>query len=78
MLAGDTPAARIRAGEREGQLRTLRKLATGVLSSMAVPMGTTDIGDTLQAAETELLLYEQVSGKGFAGRVYEKRQRRLP
>ena len=78
LAGGCAPAARIRAGEREGQLRTLRKLATGVLSSMAVPMGTTDLGDTLQAAENELLLYEQVSGKGFAGRVYEKRQRRLP
>lgn len=78
LAGGCAPAARIRAGVREGQLRTLRKLATGVLSSMAVPMGTSDIGDTLLAAETELLLYERVSGKRFDSRVYEKRQRRLP
>jgi|JI10StandDraft_1071094.scaffolds.fasta_scaffold240777_2 hypothetical protein len=78
LAGGCAPAARIRAGEREGQLRTFRKLATGVLSSMAVPMGTTDLGDTLQAAESELLLYEQISGRGFAGRVFEKRQRSTP
>jgi len=78
LAGGCTPAARIRAGEREGQLRTYRKLATGVLSSMAVPLGTDDIGDTLQAVEAELLLYEQVSGKSFPGRVYEKRQRSTP
>ncbi|MEQ1700319.1 MAG: hypothetical protein ABMA25_09420 [Ilumatobacteraceae bacterium] len=75
LAGGCAPAARIRAGEREGQLRTFRKLATGVLSSMAVPMGTTDIFDTLLATEDELLIYEQVSRKAFASRVYEKRQR---
>ena len=78
LAGGCAPAARIRAGEREGQLRTFRKLATGVLSSMAVPMGTVDLGDTLQAAEVELLLYEQVSGKSFRGRIFEKNQRSTP
>ncbi len=72
------PAERIRAGEREGTLRTFRKLATGVLSSMAVPMGTADLPDTLTAAEAELRLYELISGRQFADRVAEKRQRKLP
>ena len=76
LAGGSAPAARIRAGEAEGQLRTFRKLATGVLSSMAVPLGTVDIGDTLQAVEPQLLQYEQVSQRGFADRVAEKRQRR--
>lgn len=78
LAGGCAPATRIRAGQVEGQLRTYRKLATGVLSSMAVPMGTTDIGDTLIAAEKEMLLYEQVSGQRFDQRVAQKRQRRTP
>lgn len=75
---GTAPAERIRAGEREGSLRSYRKLATGVLSSMALPMGTADIPDTLRAAETELWVYEKVTGRSFADRVAEKRQRREP
>jgi len=78
LAGGCAPAARIRAGIVEGQLRTFRKLATGVLSSMAVPMGTTDIGDTLDGADWELRAYEAVSGRRFADRVAEKRQRRQP
>jgi len=78
LAGGCAPAARIRAGQREGAMRTYRKLATGVLSSMAVPMGTVDIGDTLLAAENELLLYEQVSQRRFDQRVAEKRQKRTP
>jgi len=78
LAGGCAPAVRIRAGQREGQMRTLRKLATGVLSSMAVPMGTVDIADTLLATENELLLYELVSRKAFADRVDEKRQKRTP
>ena len=78
LAGGCAPAARIRAGEKEGQLRTFRKLATGVLSSMAVPLGTVDIGDTLRAVEPQLFQYEQVSQRGFADRVAEKRQRRTP
>lgn len=78
LSGGSAPAERIRAGEREGTLRTFRKLATGVLSSMAVPMGTQDLPDTLHAAEAELRLYELVSQRGFADRVAEKRQRRQP
>ncbi len=78
LAGGCAPAVRIRAGQREGEMRTYRKLATGVLSSMAVPMGTVDIGDTLLAAEKELLLYEQVSRRGFDQRVAEKRQKRTP
>jgi hypothetical protein len=78
LAGGCAPAERIRAGQREAQIRTLRKLATGVLSSMAVPMGTSDIVDTLQAAEPELRLYEQVSHRSFADRVKEKRQRAGP
>jgi hypothetical protein len=69
------PAARIKAGEREGQLRVFRKLATGVLSSMAVPLGTDDVADTLDAVEQELYLYEKISGRTFPDRVGEKRQR---
>lgn len=78
LAGGCAPAHRIKAGQREGELRTFRKLATGVLSSMALPMGTHDLGDTLDAAEIEMLRYEQISGKGFADRVATKRQRRVP
>lgn len=78
LAGGCAPAARIRAGQREGEMRTYRKLMTGVLSSMAVPMGTGDIGDSLVAAEKEVLLYEQVSNRAFADRIHEKRQRRRP
>ena len=41
------PAQCIREGERQGELRTFRKLATGMLSSVAVPLGTVDLADTL-------------------------------
>ncbi len=75
LRSGTAPADRIRAGEREGTLRTFRKLATGVLSSMAVPMGSTDIDDTLQAVEPQLRLYEQLSRRSFADRIDEKRRR---
>ena len=75
LAGGCAPAARIREGERQGQLRTYRKLATGVLSSMAVPMGTHDVDDTLDALVPELRLYEQVSGQAFGDRVATKRQR---
>ncbi|MEQ1874056.1 MAG: hypothetical protein ABL953_10030 [Ilumatobacteraceae bacterium] len=78
LAGGCAPADRIRAGQREGELRTLRKLATGVLSSMAVPLDTDDIRDTLQAAEAELLNYELVSQRFFADRVDEKRRRARP
>ncbi|MBI4934066.1 MAG: hypothetical protein HY828_09320 [Actinobacteria bacterium] len=78
-LAGrSAPATRIRAGIREGELRTFRKLATGVLSSMAVPLGTFDIRDTLRAVEPELRVYERVSQRDFADRVDEKRRRSTP
>jgi hypothetical protein len=78
-LAGATaPASRIRAGVIEGQLRTFRKLATGVLSSMAVPLGTVGLSDTLQAARPELQQYEQTSGRTFVERVAEKRRRSTP
>ncbi len=78
-LSGGTAAAeRIRAGQREGTLRTYRKLATGVLSSMAVPMGTNDLEDTLDAAGWELFNYELMSGRRFEDRVAEKRRRREP
>lgn len=46
--------------------------------SMAVPLQTHDIGDTLTAAEWELKLYEGISGRSFSERVAEKRQRRMP
>lgn len=72
---GTAPAARIRAGERKGQLRTLRKLATGVLSSMAVPLNTNDLDDTMRAATVQLRRYEQISERSFADRVTEKRRR---
>lgn len=75
LAGGCAPAARIREGERQGQLRTYRKLATGVLTSMGVPMGTNDIDDTLDALVPELHLYEQVSHRQFADRIAEKRQR---
>jgi hypothetical protein len=78
LSGGCAPATRIRAGIREGELRTFRKLATGVLSSMAVPLGTSGIGDTLWAVEPELQLYERVSQKTFAERVDEKRRRSAP
>jgi hypothetical protein len=75
---GCAPAARIKAGERQGELRTLRKLATGVLTSMAVPLGTNDIGDTLTAVEGELELYELISRRPFPERIAEKRLRNMP
>lgn len=75
---GTAPAVRIKEGQRQGELRTLRKLATGVLSSMALPLSTNDIGDTLAAVEDELLLYERVSGRSFPDRIAEKRQRAMP
>ena len=78
LRGGCAPAARIKAGERQGELRQLRKLATGVLTSMAIPLGTDDIGDTLTAVEDELLLYERISGRTFPDRIAEKRQRSMP
>lgn len=78
LRGGCAPADRIKAGERQGELRQLRKLATGVLTGMAVPLGTSDIGDTLSAVEGELLLYERVTGRTFPDRIAEKRQRRMP
>ena len=73
-LAGVTaPADRIREGEKQGQLRTLRKLATGVLSSMAAVLDTKDIDDTLMAVDPELRLYEQISSVRFADRVADKK-----
>ncbi len=78
LAGGCAPAERIKEGERQGALRELRKLATGVLSSMALPMGTDDIGDTLRAAEDELLLYERISGRTFPDRISDKRRRAMP
>ena len=78
LRGGCAPADRIRAGQHRGELRQLRKLATGVLSSMAIPLRTHDIGDTLTATERELLLYEQLSQRTFSDRIDEKRQRRMP
>ena len=46
LRGGTAPAVRIKEGQRQGELRTLRKLATGVLSSMALPLSTNDIGLT--------------------------------
>jgi hypothetical protein len=78
LAGGCAPAERIKEGERQGTLRQYRKLATGVLSSMALPMGTDDIGDTLRAAEDELLIYERISGRTFPDRIRDKRQRATP
>lgn len=78
LAGGCAPAHRIKAGQREGELRTYRKLATGVLSSMAIPMGTNDLDDTFDAAKFEVLKYGQISGRGIADRIAEKERRRLP
>lgn len=76
LSGGCAPAKRIREGERQGELRVLRKLASGILSSIAVPLGTDDIADTLEAIGPELELYEQISRRSFPDRITEKRQRR--
>ncbi len=65
LAGGCAPAHRIKAAQRQGQLRTYRKLATGVLSSMALPMGTVALSDTLQAVKHELRNHEFTSGRGF-------------
>ena len=75
LSGGCAPAERIREGQRQGSLRALRKLATGVLSSMAVHLGTVDIADTLSAVEPELAFYETISQQSFPRRVHDKRQR---
>lgn len=78
LAGGRAPAERIREGKRQGDMRQYRKLATGVLSSMAVRMGTHDVGDTLAATVYELLMYERHSGRSFPSRVAIKRQRSAP
>jgi len=75
LAGGCAPAERIREGERQGELRMLRKLASGILSSIAVPLGTDDIADTLHAVGPELETYERISRRSFPDRIREKRQR---
>ncbi len=78
LAGGCAPAERIKEGERQGSLRQYRKLATGVLTSMAVPLGTDDVWDTLEALPYELLVHEITSGKRFPDRVRAKRRRAMP
>ena len=78
LAGGCAPAERIKEGERQGALRQLRKLATGVLTSIAIPLGTDDVWDTLDAMPYELLIHELISGQKFADRISDKRRRAMP
>jgi hypothetical protein len=66
--------ARLKQGSRKGMLRLLMPLLNGCVSSAAVHLGTTDIGDTLAALDLPLRDYERTSGMPFASRVDSKRR----
>jgi hypothetical protein len=74
-LAGASlPAVRLRAGESAGSLRKMLPAVVGYLSSVAVPLGTVDLDDTLDALRPHVLRYGYESGIDFATRVEEKRR----
>lgn len=75
-LAGQSlPAVRIAAGEHAGTLRRLLPQLVGYLASAAVPLGTVDLDDTLDALVPHVLRYGHSTGLDFAGRVDDKRRR---
>jgi hypothetical protein len=75
-LAGNAlPADRLRAGEAAGTLRQLMPQLVGYLTTAAVPLGTSDVHDTLRALVPHIAAYGQQTGVTFADRVDEKRQR---
>ena len=75
-LAGNSlPAARLRAGEAAGTLRKLMPQLVGYLTGSALPLGTSDLYDTLDALLPHVGYYEQQTGQTFADRVAEKRRR---
>ena len=75
-LAGNAlPAARIRAGEHAGTLRKMLPAITGYLAGAALPLGTYDIDDTLDALLPYIAGYGQQTGLSFADRIADKRRR---
>jgi hypothetical protein len=74
-LAGAAlPAVRLRAGESAGSLRRLLPQLVGYLASVAVPLGTLDLDDTLDHLVPHVLRYGAESGVDFATRVADKRR----
>ncbi|MBK7021891.1 MAG: hypothetical protein IPH38_20490 [Candidatus Microthrix sp.] len=74
-LAGAAlPAERIRAGENAGTMRRLLPGLVGYLSGAAVPLGTFDIEDTLEAIRPYLDAYAEQTGVWFDQRVADKRR----
>jgi hypothetical protein len=69
------PAERIRAGQHAGTLRKMIAAITGYLTGAAVPLGTFDIDDTLDAIIPHLVAHANQSGISFADRIATKRQR---
>jgi hypothetical protein len=75
-IAGTTlPAARLRAGEAAGRMRLLLPQLVGYLTGAALPLGTSDLFDTLDALVPCIVRYEAETGLSFADRVSQKRRR---
>ncbi|MGB4105529.1 MAG: hypothetical protein WBK25_15720, partial [Candidatus Microthrix parvicella] len=74
-LAGAAlPAERIRAGENAGTMRRLLPGLVGYLTGSAVPLGTNDVDDTLEAIRPYLDAYAEQTGVWFDQRVADKRR----
>lgn len=74
-LAGAAlPGERIRAGEHAGTLRRLMPALVGYLTGAAVPLGTFDVDDTLEAIRPHLDAYAEDTGVWFNQRVADKRR----
>lgn len=75
LVGTSLPAARIRAGNHAGKLRKMLPAIVGHLSSAAVPLGTNDIDDTLDALAPLIRAYGNLTGLHFPDRIAEKRRR---
>jgi hypothetical protein len=74
-LAGNAlPAERMRAGTNDGTLRKLLPQLVGYLAGAAVPLGTHDLVDTLEALHPYIEAYGRQRQFSFDERVAEKRR----
>ncbi|MDW3213117.1 MAG: hypothetical protein R8G01_03910 [Ilumatobacteraceae bacterium] len=75
LVGASIPAERIRAGEHAGTLRKMLPALVGYLTGAALPLGTHDIDDTLDALVPHLVAHSQQTGVSFADRISDKRRR---
>ena len=75
LVGASLPAARIQAGEQAGTLRKLLPQLIGYLTGAAVPLGTLDLDDTLDAIAPHIDAHGRQTGVSFAERIADKRRR---